>query len=142
MRDLDRVRCMGLDAYRDQLEKRRAVLEFLLVRCSDGRRKSFFCLASNLLETEDLRQIRARLEEMSPKTPVKALASLAVQLCREAADRRDVVLKLYKKPKGMPCPPSIVSGISLPHRRKQSRRFRRKSPVEICGHLRGELPNP
>lgn len=101
-RDLDRARCMGLEAYRDQLEERRAILEFLLARCNDDRRKSFFCLASNLLETEDLRQIRARLEELSPETPVKALASLAVQLCQDAADRRKVVLKLHKKPQEKP----------------------------------------
>ena len=101
-RDLDRAQRMGLDACREQLEERMAVLNFLLERCNDGRKKSFFCLASNLLETEDLRRIRARLEQMSPETPVKARASLAVQLCQEAADRRSVVLKLRKKPKERP----------------------------------------
>lgn len=87
-RDLDRARCMGLEAYRDQLEERSAILEFLLARCNDGRRTSFFCLASNLLEMEDLRQIRARLEELSPETPVKALASLAIQLCQDGIGGR------------------------------------------------------
>lgn len=45
-------------------------LRFLLERCNDGRRKSLFCTAVNLLELEDVEAVIARLEEeFGPEYP-------------------------------------------------------------------------
>ena len=48
-RDLETVKRVGLEHYRETLGKKMEGLRFLLERCNDGRRKSLFCTAVNLL---------------------------------------------------------------------------------------------
>ena len=62
-RDLETVKRVGLEHYRETLGKKMEGLRFLLERCNDGRRKSLFCTAVNLLELEDVEAVIARLEE-------------------------------------------------------------------------------
>ena len=53
LRDLDRAQKMGMETYLEELGEKTAILEKLLAGYNDGRRKSFFCLAVNLLERRD-----------------------------------------------------------------------------------------
>lgn len=55
-RDFARAARDGLDAYRAMLEEKEALLRFLLREYNDGRRKSLFCTAVNLLELADVRE--------------------------------------------------------------------------------------
>ncbi|MFQ9917762.1 MAG: hypothetical protein ACLRWQ_16525 [Flavonifractor plautii] len=64
--DLETVKRVGLEHYRETLGKKMEGLRFLLERCNDGRRKSLFCTAVNLLELEDVEAVIARLEEFGP----------------------------------------------------------------------------
>ena len=58
---------------------------------NDGRRKTFFCLACNLLECSEIRRALVRLrEETSPRQPLKERAALAVGLLEGAAARQGV----------------------------------------------------
>ena len=86
-----------LEACHSRLREKEAILAFLLERCNDGRRKSFYCLAVNRLELEDLRPILAQLSQDAPTDP-KTRAGAAVQALQEAAERRGIELKLRKKP--------------------------------------------
>lgn len=52
--DMEKDRRMGLAAYQAEQRKKQEILRFLLETCNDGRRKSFFALAVNLLELEEL----------------------------------------------------------------------------------------
>lgn len=55
--DLDKMKRIGEEAYNaEQLEKRR-LLDRLLEEYNDGRRKTLFCLAVNLIPLEDLRTV-------------------------------------------------------------------------------------
>ena len=78
-------------------------LRFLLERCNDGRRKSLFCTAVNLLELEDVEAVIARLEEeFGPEYPPeeqKDRGSRAAELFRERAQTRGVSLKLERQRK-------------------------------------------
>lgn len=91
---------MGMETYLEELGEKTAILEKLLAGYNDGRRKSFFCLAVNLLELSDCQEV---WEEISSQTTgaqsPKERAALAVRLFRERADERGVELKLHKKPK-------------------------------------------
>ena len=58
-RDFARAARDGLDAYRAMLEEKEALLRFLLREYNDGRRKSLFCTAVNLLELADVRETAA-----------------------------------------------------------------------------------
>ena len=99
--DIALAREIGLDAYLAQLEEKRAILDKLLAGYNDGRRKTLFNMAAYLLPLEDLRSVMAALSsrpELRGK-PIKERAIAAVELLREAADRRSISLKLNKKAK-------------------------------------------
>ena len=101
--DLETVKRVGLEHYRETLGKKMEGLRFLLERCNDGRRKSLFCTAVNLLELEDVEAVIARLEEeFGPEYPPeeqKDRGSRAAELFRERAQTRGVSLKLERQRK-------------------------------------------
>lgn len=100
MKDFERAKSGGLDGYRVMLDEKVDMLRLLLEHSNDGRRKSFYCLAVNLLELEDVRQVMARLAaEAPPESPdLKARAQAAVGLFEACAQAQGVVLKLNRKP--------------------------------------------
>ena len=52
--DLDRVRQSGMEVYNtEQMEKAR-ILDVLISNYNDGRKKTLFCVAVNLLELQEL----------------------------------------------------------------------------------------
>lgn len=99
--DIALAREVGLEAYLVQLEEKRTILDALLAGYNDGRRKTLFNTAVYLLPLEDLQSVMAALNsrpELAEQS-VKERALAAVELLQEAADRRDISLKLNKKPK-------------------------------------------
>ncbi len=99
--DVARARKMGLDSYLRELEEKRSILDKLLVRWNDGRRKTFFDTVVYLLPLEELRSVMDALEHQPQlaEQPVKERASAAVALFQKVADRQGVSLKLSKKSK-------------------------------------------
>ncbi len=99
LRDIEKVKKIGIDSYQYELSEKTEILKYLLVNYNDGRRKSFFCLAVNLLELQDLKfvveQIAAETE--SNNLALKGKAALAANLIQTMASRRNIVLKLNKK---------------------------------------------
>ena len=96
--DLERAQRDGIEAYQAEQRERCELLGVLLERCNDGRRKTLFSLAANLLELEDLREIMERLAWEASGLPIKERAGRAAALCKEAAARRGVELRLRKPP--------------------------------------------
>ncbi len=99
-RDAARARKMGVDAYMAELASRVELLRHLLQQYDDGHRKSFFCVAVNLLELRDVEEMMEELAvAVKPEDPVKEKAAAAVRLLGEMAEKRNVSLKLRKKEK-------------------------------------------
>ena len=100
LRNFERVKAMGIDAYRAELDERIGIVRQLLDGYNDGRRKNLFCLAANLLDIEDLCAVMEQLHaEDEPGQSLKEKAALAAGLLSTTAKRRDIVLKLNKKPR-------------------------------------------
>ena len=99
--DIDMARALGLETYLAQLEEKRAILDVLLAGYNDSRRKTLFHTAVYLLPLEELRTIIASLNSRPELKglSIKERALAAVELLQDAADRRDISLKLNKKPK-------------------------------------------
>ena len=99
--DLEKARRIGPEAYgREQAEKVR-LLELLLARYNDGRRKTLYCLAVNLLRVEDIRAALAELET-DPELVAAGVKEKAVHLAgrfQKLAEEQGILLKLRKKPK-------------------------------------------
>ena len=100
LRDMEKAKCIGLDAYKTELDDKIDTLARLLENYDDGRRKSFFCLAVNLFDLHDMQAAMERLDSASdPNASQKARAAYAVSLFEELADKKGVSLKLRKKAK-------------------------------------------
>ena len=89
--DLKKMKKIGEEAYNaEQIEKRR-ILDRLLAEYNDGRKKTLFCLAVNLLPLEELRTI---FDEDDLEMSVKDRAG---QMEKRLKERSRVELKLRKK---------------------------------------------
>lgn len=91
---------MGLDAYGTELSQKFEILKQLLDQYDDGRKKSFFCTAVNLLTLEEVTAALVQAaEETTQGAPVKEKALVMTRLLEEAASRLGISLRLRKKEK-------------------------------------------
>jgi len=99
--DFERIKRIGLEAYQTELGAKVKILQDLLKNYNDGRRKSFFCVAVNLLELHDVAYVMERIaQETASVFGIKEKAAAAVRLFQAMADTRQVPLKLRKKRPG------------------------------------------
>ena len=63
--DLAKARQIGIDAYNAEQAEKVKILNILLSGYNDGRKKTLFCVAVNLLELQELRNVIERLESNS-----------------------------------------------------------------------------
>lgn len=98
--DFQKARQIGIDAYLLELHQKSGLLNHLLEHYNAGRQKSFFCLAVNLLELEEVQAVVTMLDEEARKSglTLKEKAALAMKLFQAAAKEQNLVLKLKKKP--------------------------------------------
>ena len=93
LKDFEKVKNHGLAAYQCVLNQKVVILRDLLENYNDGRRKSFFCIAVNLLELEDVREVMANVAQ---NLPIKEKALIAVRLFQDMAAKKNIELKLNK----------------------------------------------
>ncbi len=100
LKDLDKAKNIGIDAYKADLNSKIALLKNLLENFDDGRRKSFFCIAVNLLDLRDIENVTAQMADItSVKDSKKEKAAVAVRLFQTVAEKRNIALQLRRKPK-------------------------------------------
>lgn len=96
--DLEKAKQIGTESYQIELNEKVRVLKELLNFYDDGRRKSFYCVAVNLLQLEDINLVMGRVAaEIEPKLPLKIKATFVARLFEEIAEARGLSLKLRKK---------------------------------------------
>ena len=95
--DLAKAQSLGISAYIAEQEKKRAILEALLVGYDDGRRKSLFCLAVNLLPLAELESVMRGLPAADDKLLPKEKAALAAKALESAAEQQGISLRLRKR---------------------------------------------
>jgi hypothetical protein len=96
--DMEKAKQNGMEAYKSELSEKIGILEELLNDYNDGRRKSFYCVAINLLNLIDVNAVMERIRnEIQPEMSLKEKSAVAVRLFNEMAEQRDISLKLRKK---------------------------------------------
>lgn len=96
--DSRRAQHIGLEGYAAELDQKMAILRLLLDKYNDGRRKSFYCTAVNLLELGDLKDVFAQVErQVDAEGPVKERSAQAAKIFQARADELGISLKLRKK---------------------------------------------
>ncbi|NTW04984.1 MAG: DUF3795 domain-containing protein [Peptococcaceae bacterium] len=98
--DITRAQDIGIDAYNKEQVQKAKILKKLLTDYNDGRRKTFYCLAINLLPLQDIENALNRvIENTSLKNlTTKENAEYLTSLFQNLADRQGLILKLRKKP--------------------------------------------
>ena len=96
--NLLRAKEVGLDAYLEELRGRAEILAFLLDQCNDGRKKTLFAQAANLLTLSALREAAEQIR-VSALPELSERAKLAASLLQSAAKAQGVSLKKRQKPK-------------------------------------------
>lgn len=97
--DLERAQRIGTGAYNREQEEKIQLLHHLLSTCNDGRRKSFFCVAVNLLELSDIREAVEKAEKDGTFSllPIKERCAYMTDVFQKIACRKNISLKLNKK---------------------------------------------
>jgi hypothetical protein len=96
--DLEKAKRIGMDAYKAELDKKISILEELLTNYDDGRKKSFFCTAVNLLDLQEIKTIMGQIaNEVEQESAQKLKAKAAARLFEEVAEEKGISLKLRKK---------------------------------------------
>jgi len=100
LKDFEKIKINGLEAYQSELNQKVEILCHLLENYNDGRRKNFYCIAVNLLELEDIKEVMANLCTGDPRgypsMTIKEKSQIAVNLFQAIADKRNIILKLNK----------------------------------------------
>lgn len=88
----------GIDQYIGELNEKVKILEFLLNNYNDGRRKTFYCNAVNLLKLSDLQDIIDEIDKEIGKKDIGIKDKIALIISRfeAAASRENIELKLRK----------------------------------------------
>ncbi len=97
--DMEKAQNIGISAYNAEQEEKVRILRYLFSHYHDGRRKTFFSIAVNLLELEDLQAILTQAESHITTQGMlqkEATAYLAEQL-QSYAQKKNLSLKLRKK---------------------------------------------
>ena len=98
-RDLERAQNLGIEQYNLEQQEKIQILSLLLANYNDGRRKNFFCVAVNLLELSELREVIKQIQqnEALSDLSIKEQCSYIVDVLQKIADRKNITLKLIKK---------------------------------------------
>lgn len=95
--DMIKWKELGAERYSAEQKKKKTLLAQLLDGYNDGRKKTLFCVAVNLLEQEELEAIVFELEQSARNLPIKERAARAAALLQKAAQERNVELRLRRK---------------------------------------------
>lgn len=99
MADMERAQKIGIDAYNQEQRQKARFLNELLERYNDGRRKSFFCVAVNLMELSEIEeafcQIHSGVELEA--LPLKEKCARVTDIFQSIVRRRKLKLKLNRK---------------------------------------------
>jgi hypothetical protein len=100
LRDIAKAKEIGIEAYNEEQVKKTEILQTLLSDYNDGRRKTFYCIAVNLLPLRDIENVMKQVVENTSLNnfTIKEKAENVVSLIQNFAIQQGPALKLRKKP--------------------------------------------
>lgn len=100
LKDIERAQKIGIELYNEEQAKKANILHILLSDYNDGHRKTFYCVAVNLLPLQDLENVMNQIAEdtSSNNLTVKEKAEKVISLFQNLAIQQGLELKLRKKP--------------------------------------------
>lgn len=97
LENLRQIRDKGIVAFAKQQQERIRRLNKLIKEYDDGKSKSFFCLATALMEIDDLNEALSQIQEIREQSKdIKHLAKQAKSIIEQKAKRKGVEL-IYRR---------------------------------------------
>ena len=94
---MKKFRVIGAELYTAEQQRKKALLNHLIDTYNDGRKKTLFGVAVNLLELNDLENIISELDGNTSNLTLKEKAFHAARLLQETASKKNILLKLRRK---------------------------------------------
>ena len=97
--DLEKAQQIGIEAYNAEQTEKTKILDVLLSNYNDGRKKTFFCVAVNLLDIHELREVLRKIEHRADMEmlTLKERGAFVASLLQDAAAKKNIDLKPRKK---------------------------------------------
>ena len=97
-RELAKARQIGIEAYNREQQEKIAILNYLLTDFNDGRKKTLYCVAVNLLELQDIQSVMEQIstEKNIDTMSIQEKSALVAALLKKVASERGIELKLRK----------------------------------------------
>lgn len=96
MADMQKAIENGIEQYQTELNKKILFLEYLISNFNNGRKKSFFCIAVNLLSLADLNDIKEQIKKFDKAIPREDKIKMIESWFNEKAKTKNIDLKLRK----------------------------------------------
>ena len=94
--DIALIQEKGIEAYKKLQNKRELVLQDMLDNFNEGRSKSYYCIASTVMDIEDLEGVLATAKKESIGQDIKAKAKVLHLHLNELAKQKGYLLGLRK----------------------------------------------
>lgn len=99
LKGIERAQKIGIESYNEEQAKKAAILHILLSDYNDGRRKTFYCVAVNLLPLQDIENVMNQVAEDTSlnNLTIKEKAKKIASLFQNLAVQQGLALRLRKK---------------------------------------------
>lgn len=95
--DMEKAKQFGIESYNVEQAEKAMLLDTLLSEYNSGREKTLYCIAVNLLETEEIKSVLEKAATSIAECPLKEKAAFVSNLLRKIAQENNVELKLRKR---------------------------------------------
>jgi len=97
--DLEKAKQIGIDNYNAEQKEKIEILHILLSKYNDGRKKTFYCVAVNLLSLSEIKDILGQVMNNKDldSLPIKEKTAYVARLFQHIAKERNIEIKLNKK---------------------------------------------
>lgn len=94
LKDMEKAKTIGIENYRAEQRVKKGILDRLLNEYDNGRRDVFFCLAVNLMEVDDLKEVLNESDKSTKDMNPAEKSDFMKDALNECAERRNISLKL------------------------------------------------
>lgn len=94
-KDVEKAKRIGIEAYREEQQEKKKILDKLLEKYDGGQQNVFFCLAVNILELADLKETMEQIESAVRGMEPSKKTEFVVQQLHACAEKRNLFLELH-----------------------------------------------
>lgn len=96
LKDMQKAKTIGMDKYHEEQMEKGKILKKLLAEYDVGHRDVFFCLAVNLLEVDDLKNVLKDCDELTSNMGFDEKSLFMKERLIDCGEKRNIELKLRK----------------------------------------------